>query len=149
MLFLYATPTPGSHIYVVNGTVWDAQISIATLSMRSKPRAFKRLFEAIDIFDSIFDRIFDTRFGKRNYFILERMAVIPRMQGRGVGSLCLSTVLDRVVRPTGLPCVLSTQEEQNVTFYKRLGFHVLHEMDALNCHMWFMAWEPARQASKK
>eukprot|EP00041_Stephanoeca_diplocostata_P013913 m.249056 g.249056 ORF g.249056 m.249056 type:complete len:249 (+) comp19513_c1_seq1:180-926(+) len=55
--------------------------------------------------------------------MLERMVVHPSKQGKGVGTRCLGSVLD--VEQQSRPVLLNTQEERNVTFYKRLGFEVI------------------------
>lgn len=55
---------------------------------------------------------------------LERMCVVPAAQGRGVGSRCLQTALDEADEH-GWAVALTTQEERNVTFYRRLGFEVV------------------------
>jgi GNAT superfamily N-acetyltransferase len=54
---------------------------------------------------------------------LERMAVTPGHQGRGIGSKCLQHALDQA-DANGWACVLTTQEERNTRFYQRLGFEV-------------------------
>ena len=57
---------------------------------------------------------------------VERMTVLPSYQGKGVGSHALRAAL-RESDELGIPCILGTQEERNVTFYSRLGFEVVDE----------------------
>ncbi len=61
---------------------------------------------------------------RRRTLILERMAVEPALQGRGVGSSCLKSALPP---DTSVAVVLTTQLQGNVDFYSRLGFRVVHE----------------------
>ncbi|KAL3927022.1 MAG: hypothetical protein SGARI_005435 [Bacillariaceae sp.] len=66
-----------------------------------------------------------------NPFIsLERMVVLPEYQGNGYGSKALRQLLDEVDADNSTMrrhVRLSTQEERNVRFYKRLGFEVIDE----------------------
>ena len=57
---------------------------------------------------------------------LERMTVLPAFQGQGIGSSSLGKAL-KEADDLGLPCILGTQEEQNVRFYQKLGFEVVDE----------------------
>ena len=55
----------------------------------------------------------------RQYYSLQRMAVSPALQGKGVGSKYLGEALKEADR-NQLPVVLGTQDARNVTFYSRL-----------------------------
>jgi GNAT superfamily N-acetyltransferase len=74
---------------------------------------------------------------------VQRMVVAPRCQGRGLGSACLSAALRRRV-PTGGLVSLSTNEERNVTFYRRLGFALVLEQVAPpsfdSVRNWHLTW---------
>ena len=75
---------------------------------------------------------------------LERMVVRPGVQGRGVGSSCLSVAIEGVA-DTGLGVFLSTQLPKNVAFYRRLGFEVIAEESsefAPHISNWFMVRPP-------
>jgi GNAT superfamily N-acetyltransferase len=75
---------------------------------------------------------------------LERMVVRPGVQGRGVGSSCLSIAIERAAA-TGLGVFLATQLPKNVAFYRRLGFEVIaEESSAFAPHIsnWFMIRPP-------
>eukprot|EP00808_Paulinella_micropora_P019690 g1472.t1 len=104
--------------------------------------ALTRLLHAVKELDKVYAEHFNKRYGKLNYFHLERMVVAPSCQGQGVGTACLQQTLDSIVAPTARPCVLTTQLKRNVRFYQKLGFKVLHEADLLGCHHWFMSYEP-------
>ena len=58
------------------------------------------------------------------HWILNLLAVAPAYQGQGIGSLLLQPVLEQADRE-GIPCYLSTFNEQAVGFYKKHGFEVL------------------------
>ena len=62
------------------------------------------------------------------YCLLERMVVVPALQGKGVGSKCLKEALDAVAG-RGQGVLLATQEARNVRFYEGLGFETIHETD--------------------
>jgi ribosomal protein S18 acetylase RimI-like enzyme len=103
--------------------------------------ALKRMLSAKDITDAASDRYAEQHGLPSHHWELQRMVVNPEFQGRGFGSKCLSVALQSLVKPSGLPCVLNTQEARNVTFYQRLGFKVIGEFDACDTHIWCMAWD--------
>jgi GNAT superfamily N-acetyltransferase len=81
---------------------------------------------------------------RARYCSLERMVVDPACQGRGVGRACLGAALLEC-ESRGLGVFLSTQEPQNVRFYRRLGFEVLVEEPAsfsAKVTNWFMVKRP-------
>jgi len=76
---------------------------------------------------------------------LERMSVLPKYQGKGIGTMSLSRALKEEV---SLPCLLNTQSESNVKFYKKLGFTVIdHTEVPLNGGFpnWMMIREPTTE----
>ena len=84
-----------------------------------------------------------SKLGKTNNDIvhLERMSVLPKYQGKRIGTMSLARALNEV----NLPCFLSTQSEENVKFYKKLGFTVVdHTQVPLNGGFpnWMMIREP-------
>lgn len=85
-------------------------------------------------------------------FRLERMVVLPSMQGRGIGSRALQIAFAEA-DAAGRPVVLSTNEERNVAFYSRFGFEVTSSttraIDGESYRVWTMARLPARAASRK
>lgn len=52
----------------------------------------------------------------------------PGHQGQGLGTRVLAPVLARC-DAEDLPAMTDTVTPENVAFYRRLGFEVLHEMD--------------------
>eukprot|EP00934_Nitzschia_sp_Nitz4_P008930 Nitzschia sp. Nitz4//scaffold105_size73764//53422//54099//NITZ4_005681-RA/size73764-processed-gene-0.22-mRNA-1//-1//CDS//3329532462//8920//frame0 len=57
--------------------------------------------------------------------VLQRMVVRPDFQGQGLGSKALRAILEEK-RDTPVKIEFHTQAERNVTFYKRLGWEVVH-----------------------
>lgn len=73
--------------------------------------------------------------------LLERVTVRPDFQRRGLGSACVRHAMAEA-GAAGVPLRLSTQEESNVRFYRRLGFEVTaeHEFEAELSEFSFNAW---------
>lgn len=73
--------------------------------------------------------------------MLERMVVHPAAQGRGIGTRALRPCLDEA-DAAGWPTLLSTNEERNVVFYRRLGFEVVLEetveLEGVSIQTWHM-----------
>jgi ribosomal protein S18 acetylase RimI-like enzyme len=59
------------------------------------------------------------------HWYLWLVGVNPAHQGQGVGSVLVRPVLTRADEED-VPCYLDTTLEPNLTFYRRLGFEVLH-----------------------
>ena len=82
--------------------------------------------------------------------VLERMVVDPGVQGRGLGSACLTAAL---APQATAPVVLSTQLQRNVEFYSRIGFHVVLERrfgapgDPFGFRSWWMLRAAPAQVS--
>jgi GNAT superfamily N-acetyltransferase len=76
-------------------------------------------------------------------WLLDSLAVEPAVQGRGYGTALIAAGLEWA-RSDGLGAHLSTGTERNVAIYRRLGFHVVEDLDAPESgpHIWFMEWDP-------
>jgi GNAT superfamily N-acetyltransferase len=79
---------------------------------------------------------------------LEGLATDPNSQGKGIGSALIQVVLVRCDEGQ-LPAYLTTQNPDNVPFYRRHGFDVTGEVDIPGGgpHMWLMWREPKRLAA--
>ncbi|KAL9183106.1 hypothetical protein ACHAXT_004893 [Thalassiosira profunda] len=97
---------------------------------------FRRLLSSKDKYESHEHEVL-TEHGISRVYKLERMAVRPDMQGKGVGSAALRQALCEADE-AGLPVLLTTQEERNVRFYSRLGFKVAKESFFGGCNNWSM-----------
>ena len=133
--FMFVKPT------VPHPTLWDMLCAGLISGLFSYGLAFvQRLFATKGWFEAREKEIF----GDRETIRLERVVVLPSCQGRGVGSRMLRAALEEADR-LGLPVVLHTQEERNVTFYKRLGFEVA---DLSVCeHGGYKTWAMLREPS--
>lgn len=80
-----------------------------------------RLIRAGDIHDAYTEDAAQMLKGdSRRYLSLQRMAVNPVFQGKGVGSKRLGQALREVADTHQLPVILGTQEPRNIAFYQRL-----------------------------
>ncbi len=73
------------------------------------------------------------------------LGVAPAFQGQGYGRALLQPMFD-LADNDGVPCYLETTQPKNVTFYERLGFHVLTtgvEPES-GLHVWTFRRDPAR-----
>ncbi|HVC07922.1 MAG TPA: GNAT family N-acetyltransferase [Solirubrobacterales bacterium] len=61
------------------------------------------------------------------HYYVRDIGVLPRMQGRGIGSCLLRRILERCDRE-GLPAYLEASSERNAVLYERLGFHLTREL---------------------
>lgn len=77
------------------------------------------------------------------HWYLAGIGVEPSAQGRGVGGALLEPGLAAATR-AGLPAVLLTNNEANLGFYERFGFHVVREGDTPQGgpHAWAMVKPP-------
>lgn len=97
-------------------SLWDKIVhGLLTLLFIYGWTTFMRLIYGADHHDDLFAKIMQGR----PHLQVQRMIVNPAMQGKGLGSKLLGEALKEADRQ-GLPVVLGTQEERNVTFYTRL-----------------------------
>lgn len=80
---------------------------------------------------------------KEPHFHLDHLAVMPEMQGRGVGSQLLEHVC-MLVDGKSMPAYLEADSSENVRLYERFSFSVVSEAPALGVHCYFM-WRPSHQ----
>jgi len=105
----------------------------------------KKLFQTVDYYDPLMEKAIESTLGKNGkYYMLERMTVMPEMQGKGVGTHCLKIALAEA-RENNLPVFLTATEERVVRFYKRLGFQTIHQEDwtpeeGVSIPQWVMAY---------
>jgi ribosomal protein S18 acetylase RimI-like enzyme len=73
------------------------------------------------------------------HWYLWALGIDPSNQGRGIGDRLLTSGLAHA-QEAGFPCYLETQTEENVAFYGKRGFEVLHEtrFPGLDLRQWFM-----------
>lgn len=81
----------------------------------------------------------------RPHYYLWGLAVDPSQQGKGVGATLMRPLLTRA-DSEGMPIYLETHEERNVSYYKKHGFDLIHEVSIPkhNVPLWCMQRKPAR-----
>lgn len=79
------------------------------------------------------------------HWALYAIAVDPSRQCRGVGTRLMRPILDRA-DADGLPCYLDTPSERSLTFFRRLGFEVVLDVDRPTSgpRFWTMIRQPQR-----
>lgn len=77
------------------------------------------------------------------HWYLAGLGVEPSQQRKGIGSALLAPGIEGAGRD-GLPCVLLTNDEQNLSFYERHGFRTVLEGDRPTGgpHAWAMVRKP-------
>jgi len=78
------------------------------------------------------------------HWYLATLGTDPDVQGHGVGSTLMNSMLERI-DSDGMPAYLECSKERNVSFYARFGFEVSKEMTAVPTapRIWLM-WREAR-----
>ena len=73
------------------------------------------------------------------HWYLWALGVDPAHQGQGIGGSLLEHGMAQA-KEAGIPCYLETQTEDNVTFYRKRGFELLHvaEFHETGFKLWFM-----------
>lgn len=66
-----------------------------------------------------------TEVAGRRFACLWIMGVDPAAQGRGLGGLLVRQTLERMKEQDLDNCILKTENERNVIFYRRLGFELV------------------------
>ena len=88
------------------------------------------------------------------HWSLAPIAVAPEFQGQGAAGALLRHKLARIGE-SGAPCLLGTQDEVNITIYRRYGFKLIHQVTAapgadgehdLVCYIMAREEEPAKEA---
>ncbi len=80
---------------------------------------------------------------KKPHCHLGPVAVVPEMQGQGIGSRLLEHFC-RYVDQAGEVAFLETDRLENARLYQRFGFSVTEEALSLGVSNWFM-WRPGRE----
>lgn len=96
---------------------------------------------ALDRFTRAADTLRRTHVRGPHWFLLV-VGVRPDRQRQGLLRQVLQPVFEAADRDR-LPCLLDTMTETNVGIYRRLGFEVFGEAEALGCPIWGMRREPA------
>ena len=68
---------------------------------------------------------------KYPHWYLATLGTDPPAQGHGIGSVLMSSMIERIDRE-GTPAYLESSKERNVPFYSRFGFKVTKELRAVD-----------------
>lgn len=77
------------------------------------------------------------------HWYLAAIGVDPKFQGRGIGSALLRSRFE-VCDSARLPVYLETQKPENVPYYERFGFAVLHTVAKSGCPTLWGMWRDPR-----
>lgn len=78
----------------------------------------------------------------QRHWHVELVGVEPEVQGQGIGGRLMAAAL-RPVDAAAEPAYLETDKPENVTFYRRCGFEVTGQEEALGVPTWYMERLPA------
>ena len=78
---------------------------------------------------------------KESHWHLNLLAVMPEMQGQGIGSQLLERFC-ALVNEARTPAYLETDRPENVSLYERFGWRVKEEATVLGVHCYFMWRQP-------
>jgi GNAT superfamily N-acetyltransferase len=76
----------------------------------------------------------------RPHIHLGPIGVSPDAQRRGCGTVLMRCYLD-FLRRANLPGYLETDRRENVIFYEKFGFVVMHQEEVIGAPTWYM-WRP-------
>ncbi len=117
---------------------------LVPFAARNGPRAAKRLLLLTRVYDELEEQIVQ---GRAHRYV-HMMAVVPSMQGRGLGARLLEHALASSVAggADSLPIVLTTHTERNVAFYRRSGFALTGRRDVAFGGDVYPVWSMQRSA---
>lgn len=144
--------------YMKTGEVWttSARSGAAVWGPPSKPRPGMRdLFQMFPLLRELmplghmreaFTALFavEAERPKIPHWYLATLGTDPDLQGRGVGSTLMTSMIERIDEEHQ-PAYLESSKERNVPFYRRFGFEVTKELKAAPSGptIWLM-WREAR-----
>lgn len=78
----------------------------------------------------------------KNYYLMF-LGIQPEIQGKGLGSQIMKPMIE-ISDNESMPIYLETSNKNNVSFYQKLNFRVIHEVNEDNFlpNTWFMARDP-------
>ncbi len=79
------------------------------------------------------------------HYHLAWLAVEPELQKKGIGTELMYALLKKFTKEN-IKCFLDTQDKQNIDYYRRFGFNLIHECQFPNVDVtyWGMLWEPEK-----
>ncbi|MHA1472349.1 MAG: GNAT family N-acetyltransferase [Promethearchaeota archaeon] len=82
---------------------------------------------------------------KEPHYHLTWLGVEPKLQKKGIGTELMHAMLNQFSKEN-VKCFLDTQDKQNINYYKKFGFKLIHECQFPNMDVmyWGMLWEPEK-----
>jgi len=80
---------------------------------------------------------------KEPHYHFAWLGVEPGLQKTGIGTELIQAMLDKFTKEN-MKCFLDTQDKQNIDYYRKFGFKLIHECQIPNVDVmyWGMLWEP-------
>ena len=80
---------------------------------------------------------------KEPHYHFAWLGVEPGLQKTGIGTELIHAMLDKFSKEN-MKCFLDTQDKQNIDYYRKFGFKLIHECQIPNVDVtyWGMLWEP-------
>jgi ribosomal protein S18 acetylase RimI-like enzyme len=124
-------------------SLWEMiRVGVWELPLRMGLGSTRRVFEILDYTGSTRHAVMQGR----TFWHLQHLAVSPAHQRQGYGRWILGAHLEAASPQAGLPCYLMTSKEQNVAFYRSLGFQVARS-DEVGREGPFRFWALVREPS--
>jgi ribosomal protein S18 acetylase RimI-like enzyme len=76
-----------------------------------------------------------------NYYFLDMIGIDPAQQSKGYAKLLIETKL-KSIDQEHIACYLETSNIRNVDYYKKYGFHCIHEYSINGCKSFCMIRDP-------
>ena len=82
---------------------------------------------------------------KEPHYHFAWLGVEPELQKKGIGTELIHAMLNKF-SIENMKCFLDTQDKQNIDYYKRFGFKLIHECQypSVDVTYWGMLWEPEK-----
>ena len=80
---------------------------------------------------------------KEPHYHFAWLGVEPGLQKTGIGTELIHAMLNKFSKEN-MKCFLDTQDKQNIDYYRKFGFKLIHECQIPNVDVmyWGMLWEP-------
>jgi GNAT superfamily N-acetyltransferase len=80
------------------------------------------------------------------YYLLDVIGVDPQWQGKGFARFMIESKLNEYDKHQ-YPCYLETSKRENIAFYQKYGFRLLHEYDLMTARVYCLIKESKKSAA--
>lgn len=134
--FYYNICFPSNHVYVTEGKVlggsmWvppGKEISFSDLvknGLLGAPFHLGPMGAYLTLMAFIKNESYKKKFAPEHHWFLADLGLIPEARGKGIGKLLLEPVLNKA-DDANEHCYCESSNPKNLSFYKRMGFEVIH-----------------------